>query len=139
MMIHIKEGIDITGDEIRVTYSRSSGPGGQNVNKVNTKAAVQFDVKNSPSLPDGERERILRRLSSRISTEGVLRVESSRYRTQKANREAAVGRLVELLREALKRRTRRRRTKVPRSVRERRLESKKHRGERKASRRKVEY
>ena len=139
MAIHIRDGIDIPEDEIHVTYSRSSGPGGQNVNKVNTKASVLFDVKNSPCLQEDDRERILRRLSGRISREGILRVESSRYRTQRANREAAIGRLVELLREALRRRPRRRKTTVPKGARERRLESKKRRGDLKRSRGKVEF
>jgi len=135
--IHIKTGVDISEDDLVFTFSRSSGPGGQNVNKVNTKAAVLFDVANCDSLTDEDKNRILDRLSSRINKEGILRVESGRFRSQAANRDAAVARLVELLRLALMRKPRRKKTRIPQGAKERRIEAKKKRGEIKKMRGKI--
>ena len=127
-MIEIKEGISISGDELYFTASRSSGPGGQNVNKVSTRVTVLFNVANCESLPDEEKRQILKRLATRVNKEGVLRVVSQRFRTQKANREAATERLIELLKFALEKKPVRKKTKVPLRVKQQRLENKKKRG-----------
>ena len=127
-MIEIKKGISISGDELYFTASRSSGPGGQNVNKVGTRVTVLFNVTNCESFADEEKRQILKRLATRINKEGVLRVVSQRFRTQKANREAATERLIELLRCALEKKPVRRKTKVPLRVKQSRLENKKRRG-----------
>jgi len=127
MTIEINRKLEIQDHEISYTFSRSSKPGGQNVNKVNTRVMLLFDVEASPSLSDRQRERIEEKLASRIGRDGVLRVVSQRYRTQKANREAALERFVSLLDGALKPRRRRRPTGVPRQVKEERLRAKKQR------------
>lgn len=127
-MIEITKGIFIDEDELVFKASRSGGPGGQNVNKVNTRITLFFDVAGCGGFSDIQKQRILTRLSTRANKDGVIRVVSQRYRTQKANRRAAVERLQELLREALKTRPVRKKTKVPERARLRRLEEKKRRG-----------
>jgi len=126
-MIEIGSGIFISEDELVFKFSRSGGPGGQNVNKVNTRVTVLFDAARTKSLSDVQKERILKRLATRADKNGVIRVVSQRYRTQKANRKAAVERLEELLREALKKRVVRKKTKVPEAAKRRRLERKRRR------------
>jgi len=127
MAIEINGRLEIQEYEISYTFSRSSKPGGQNVNKVSTRVTLLFDVEASQSLTDRQRERIEESLASRIGRDGIFRVASQKYRTQKANREAALDRFVTLLAGALKTRRRRRPTAVPRQVREGRLEAKKRR------------
>ena len=123
-------GVPFIGeDELRFTYSHSSGPGGQNVNRVETRVTLMFDVLDSPSLTDAQKQRIAMRLATRMNREGVLRVISQRHRTREGNRRAAVERFHELLAEALKRQKPRRKTKVSRAARRRRLEQKRRRGE----------
>jgi len=126
-MIEIKNNISICEDELVFKFSRSGGPGGQNVNKVNTRVTVFFDVANCDSFSDSQKKRILKRLATRANKNGVIRVVSQRYRTQKANRRVAVERLGELLREALEKKAERKKTKVPERARQRRLEEKKRR------------
>jgi ribosome-associated protein len=128
--------VEIDENELSFSYTRSSGPGGQHVNRVETRVTLRFDVAGSPSLTEEQRERVLRRLATRINKDGVLRVVSQRHRTQEANRRAAVERFHELLAEALRPRRVRRKTRVPRAARRRRLESKRRRGEVKRLRRK---
>jgi len=108
-------------------FSRSSGPGGQNVNKVNTRVTVFFDVAGNEIFSQEQKELILRRLATRADKNGVIRVISQKYRTQKANRTAAIERLRELLKDSLKRRTVRKKTWVPEKARRKRLEEKKRR------------
>jgi len=126
-MIEITDDIFIREDELVFKFSRSGGPGGQNVNKVNTRATLFFDVANCESFSDVQRQRILKRLATRANKDGVIRVVSQRYRTQKANRRVAVERLQELLRGALKKKAVRRKTRVPKAVKQRRLEEKRRR------------
>jgi ribosome-associated protein len=134
-MVEINEHLVIPDEELSFEFSRSGGPGGQNVNKVSTKATLLFDVSASPSLTDEQRMRIESRLRTRITKAGVLRVTSQKHRTQRANREAAVERFADLLREALRPRRPRRKTRAPRAAAERRIQEKKHRGELKRRRR----
>ena len=119
--------IEIKEEELVFKYSRSGGPGGQNVNKVNTRVTVFFDVTAASGFSDSQKRQILKRLATRANKNGVLRVVSQRYRTQKANREAAVERLGELLTEVLKKKVVRKKTKVPQYSRQKRLEEKKRR------------
>ncbi len=133
-MIQIKPGLSIAEDELGFSFSRSGGPGGQNVNKVETRVALLFDVAGSPSLSPEEKRLVRSRLATRVSKAGVLRVVSQRHRAQAANREEAVKRFVELLRGALKVTPPRKHTRTPRAVRERRLAEKKRRGRRKRER-----
>lgn len=116
-------------------FSRASGPGGQHVNKVETRVTVLFDFANCDLLTDGQRARIRERLHTRMSSDGRLQVTRGADRSQRANREAAELALVELLFEALRRRKARIATKPSRGARERRIQSKKQRGETKRLRR----
>jgi ribosome-associated protein len=124
-MIEVTDCLSIPDEELRFTASHSSGPGGQNVNKVSTRVTLWFDVINSPNLSQEQKELITGRLGSRISKEGVLRVISQQTRSQMANREAAVERFVELLQFALKQAPIRKKTRVSRGAKLRRLEEKK--------------
>lgn len=134
-MIEVTPELAIPDGELTFTASRSGGPGGQNVNKVSTKVTLAFDVTGSPSLSSEQKAHILERLATRVSRNGVLRVVSQRHRSQAANREAAVGRLVELLRLALAEEPPRVPTRPTRVARERRVVSKKLRARIKESRR----
>jgi ribosome-associated protein len=126
-MIEIGGGISISEDELFFKFSRSGGPGGQKVNKTSTRVTLFFDVVNCDGFSDVQKKRILKRLKTRADREGVLRVVSQRHRTQKANREAAVERLRELLTEALKTKPLRKKTRVPLWAKEKRLKEKKQR------------
>jgi ribosome-associated protein len=131
--------IEIPEENLVFKFSRSGGPGGQNVNKVNTRVTVFFDVVRCKRYSDEQKRRILKRLATRADKRGVVRVVCQRYRTQKANREGAVERLGELVGEALKKKRARRKTKVPAYAREKRLAGKKRRSEIKKQRRKMEF
>jgi len=126
-MIEITRDIFINEDELVFKVSRSGGPGGQNINKVNTRVTLLFDVANSGSLSDWQKQRILTHLATRTDKNGVLRVASQKFRTQRANRNAAVERLQDLLTGALKIRPVRKKSKVPYSEKQRRLEQKRRR------------
>ncbi|MBN1292007.1 MAG: aminoacyl-tRNA hydrolase [Candidatus Latescibacteria bacterium] len=136
-MIQITETIQIPESDLVFTASRSSGPGGQNVNKVNTRITVFFDANKSESLLPEQKQLILERLATRANKNGVIRVYSQRYRTQKANREAAITRLVELLRSALHTKPARINKSVPPAAKHKRLEDKKKRSLLKQSRKAI--
>lgn len=138
-MIKIRDGIFIREDDLVFKFSRSAGPGGQNVNKVNTRVTIFFDVVSCESLSGVAKKRILKELATRASKNGVIRVASQRHRTQGKNREAALGRLQELLAAALERRPARKKTAVPYGARQRRLEGKKRRSLVKQQRKKVDF
>ena len=138
-MIEIKPGLTLQEDEIRFTFSRSGGPGGQNVNKVNTKVTLWFDVTASPSLSDDQKQKLQHRLGNRITRDGILQIVSAQFRTQKANREDVLRKFVELVAAALKDRPRRKKTRIPKGVKEARLQAKKQRGALKASRMKKDW
>ena len=126
-LLSIDENIEIDESELRFSFSRSGGPGGQNVNKVSTKATVSWDIASSPSLDEARRELLLERLAARLTKEGVLNVSRQAERSQSANRKAALDALVKLLQDALDVPPERRPTKPPRAVNERRIANKKHR------------
>lgn len=135
--IKIVDRLAISISELKFTASRSSGPGGQNVNKVNTRVTLWFDVVNSPSLLDHQKELIRNSLPTRINKEGILRVVSQKHRTQATNREEAVERFTSLLQESLQEALPRMETKIPKALKERRLDEKKHRSRIKVSRSKI--
>ena len=136
-MIRVTRDIVIDESEIREEFIRASGPGGQNVNKVSTAVKLRFDVKNSPSLPDGVSERLIRLAGRRVTTDGVLVIDARRFRTRERNRRDAIERLVGLIRRAAERPRPRRKTKPTLASKRRRLEAKRRRGEAKSRRRPV--
>jgi ribosome-associated protein len=126
-MIKIKDEILIGKDELSFTFSRSSKPGGQNVNKISSRVTLLFDVANSPSLSVEQKNQIMAHLRTRINKEGVLRVVAQLHRSQAANREAAVERFVELLQETLKPIKSRKKTRISFAAKKRRLNGKRRR------------
>jgi ribosome-associated protein len=127
-MIRVTGQINIDEGEIEETFVRASGPGGQNVNKLSTAVQLRFDVRHSPSLPDDVRTRLERLAGSRLTRDGVLVLIAQRHRTQGRNRQDALDRLLDLIRQAAIRPIKRRPTKPTKGSRERRIEGKKRRG-----------
>jgi ribosome-associated protein len=136
-MIRITPGISIREAELTLDFIRSSGPGGQNVNKVATAVQLRFDVFRSTSLPETVRRRLLRMAGKRVSKEGVLLIDARRFRTQERNRQDAVDRLVEWIRKAAVKPKKRIKTRPTLRSRERRLEGKRRRSETKRLRQTV--
>jgi ribosome-associated protein len=126
-MIQINSRIAIPLDEIEIHFVRAGGPGGQNVNKVSSKAVLRFDLRGSPSLPETARRRALQRLQSKLTRSGEIVLSASRHRDQRRNRDEAVERLRELLAEAVTPPKRRIPTAPSVRARERRLTEKKAR------------
>lgn len=126
-MIKITDNIFIQENELVFRASRSAGPGGQNVNKVNSRITLFFDVANCESFSDVQKQRILSRLKTRADKNGLIRVVSQKFRTQQANRRAAVERLQQLIADALKTKPLRKKTNIPYAAKQRRLEQKKRR------------
>jgi len=137
--IIINKRVKIPLDELRFRYARSGGHGGQNVNKVETRVELIFDVHGSRSLSDNDRRQLSAHLSQRIDSRGMLHIVSQESRSQWRNRELAVVRFTELLKKALMPRKKRIATKTPVALKERRLENKKRRGDIKKSRKRPDF
>jgi ribosome-associated protein len=133
--IWVTGSLTIDPSEIEESFVRATGPGGQHVNKTSSAVQLRFDVRNSPSLPDDVRWRLERLAGSRLTSDGVLILLAQGHRSQKRNREDALERLVDLVREAAQRPTPRIKTKVSRSAKRRRVDDKKKRGATKSLRR----
>ncbi len=135
--LDLGHGIVVPAALLRSVTSRSGGPGGQNVNKLETRVTIEADVDALP-LSDGQKALVRERLSGRINRAGVLHVTSQAERSQLANRDRALARLEELLRDAITPRTPRKRTRTPKRQKAKRLEDKRKRSETKKLRRGVE-
>lgn len=133
-MIEIAPDLHLDETELDYRSARASGPGGQHVNKSETAVELRFDVRRSPSLPPGVKARLARLAGSRMTAEGVLVIFAQSHRSGLANREDALARLVELLRQANERPKPRRKTKPTKASKERRLEGKSKRSGVKAAR-----
>src|ERR1700709_823731 len=133
-MIPIDDNLAIPDDEVIFATSRSGGPGGQNVNKLETRVTLRFDLAGSAALSEEQKLRLRDRLATRVTRDGVLHTPSQRHRTQGANREAAVERFAELLRENLKEEPPRRKTRPSRAAKVRRLDEKRRQSLRKRER-----
>lgn len=134
MDLVISESLTIPDAELRLSFARSSGPGGQNVNKVSSKAVLHFAVVTSPSLPGGVRQRFLTAFSSRITKAGEVVIHSDEYRDQPKNIQACHDKLREMIQTVLKPPKKRRATKPTKGSKVRRLNDKKARSQTKAGR-----
>jgi ribosome-associated protein len=126
-MIRVTDDISIDESELEESFIRASGPGGQHVNKTETAVQLRFDVRGSRSLPNDVAVRMMKLAGSRLTQDGVIVITAQSERSQKRNREEALTRLVDLIRQAAVRPVKRRATKPTRASREKRLESKKRR------------
>jgi ribosome-associated protein len=136
-MINITSSIAIDEKEIREEFIRSSGPGGQNVNKVATAVQLRFDVANSSSLPGEVKERLLRLAGKKVTEGGILIIDARRFRTQEKNRQDALERLVKLIQKAAQKPKVRHKTKPTAASQQRRVEEKRNRSKIKLMRRKL--
>ena len=125
--LYINPKITIPAECFRVSHSRSSGPGGQHVNKLNTRVSIFLDIRECPCFSETQKHMLLTVLKNRMDKQGVLQVSSQQYRSQAANRDAALHRMAELVAAALKPKRMRKKTQIPKRAIEKRLQDKKAR------------
>ena len=133
-VLHITSSVQIPLSELRFRTSRSSGPGGQNVNKLETRVELVFDVASSPSLSEDQKNILFTHLASRIDARGVLHISSQKSRSQWENKQLVIEKLVSILHGALKVRRKRVKTSPTHSSKERRVQSKKKHSQKKTMR-----
>ena len=138
-MLEVSAQVHIPDTEFELSFARSSGPGGQNVNKVNSKVVFYWNVLHSPSIQDGVRQRFLAAYGTRINDAGVLLLQSDLHRDQKRNIQDCRDKLLEMLKAVLVPPKTRRKTKPTKGSKQRRLTGKKEQKEKKANRQKPEY
>ena len=136
-MIKIAPDIVIHEKELTFDFVRSSGPGGQNVNKVATTVQLRFDIRAAEGIPVGVKSRLRKIAGKRITEDGVLIIKAGRFRKQEQNRQDAVERLVQLLRAAAVKPKKRIKTRPSKAAKERKLAAKKQRGQLKKLRQKI--
>lgn len=136
-MIEVTDSIRLPENEIQLDFIRASGPGGQNINKVSSAVQLRFDAAKSSALSEEVRARLKQISGHRMTADGILIIKAQRHRTQDRNREDAIERLVALIRQAAEKPRPRRPTKPSRAAKQKRLSSKRHRGETKRRRRSV--
>ena len=129
IMHRVTDTISIDDSELEESFVRSSGPGGQNVNKVSSAVQLRFDVRRSPGLANDVAVRLMKLAGSRLTKDGVIVIVAQSHRDQTRNRADARERLFDLIRQAAVRPVPRRATKVPKAQKRKRVEGKKHRGQ----------
>jgi ribosome-associated protein len=137
-MLKITESISIPLTEFEFTYVRASGPGGQNVNKVSSKAVLRWSVALSPSLPEGARLRFLEKYGKRLTVQGEIILSSQKHRDQKSNVQDCLEKLADMIRSVANRPTTRRATKPTLASKRLRVETKREKSQKKESRRSPE-
>jgi ribosome-associated protein len=138
-MIRITDTIILNENEIELEFVRSSGPGGQNVNKVSTAVQIRFDAAGSSAIPDTARDRLKKIAGQRMTTEGVIIIKANRFRSQEQNRQDAINRLISLIQRAIERPKTRRPTRPSAASKKHRLANKRHRSETKRQRKTIRY
>lgn len=134
-VLSVQGGIEIPQDEFEITFARSGGPGGQNVNKVNSKAVLHWPVSVSPSLPEDVRARFVEKYGNRITKDGVFVLSSQEFRDQKRNTEACLERLKQMLDDVAIPQTERVATEPSKKVKQRRVDDKRVHSAKKQQRR----